>query len=51
MVGEEKDCDKLVATMSQWNSMLTLVNDLKAQKRLLKELLDDANEERYGNQR
>ena len=49
MDSEERDRDKLVATQSQWSSLLSLVDDLKAQKRLLKELLEEANEERYGN--
>ena len=47
MTDEERD--KLVATKSQWESILNLCNDYKAQIRLLRELLDEANEERYGN--
>ena len=42
--------DPLVATKSQWESLLHLLDDLKAEKRLLKELLDEANQERYARE-
>lgn len=39
--------DDMVATRSQWRSIMGLIDKLKAQKELLKELLDEANRERY----
>jgi len=49
-MAEERSDEKLVATESQWKSLLGLIDQLKTEKKLLKELLDEANEERYGNQ-